>query len=42
MCHGREAELDADVLAVLLKMVALELGPVIGDDSVWDPELAHN
>jgi hypothetical protein len=42
MCHRSEAELDADVLAVLLKVLALELGPVVGDDSVWDPEPAHN
>jgi hypothetical protein len=42
MCHRSEVELDADVLAVLLKVLALELGPIIGDDSVWDSEPAHN
>jgi hypothetical protein len=42
MCHRSEAELDADVLAVLLEVLALELGPVVGDDSVRDPEPAHN
>jgi hypothetical protein len=42
MCHGSEAELDADVFAVFLKMLALELGPIVGDDSVRDPEPAHN
>jgi hypothetical protein len=38
MCHKSKAELDADVLAVLLEVLALELGPVVGDDSVRDPE----
>jgi hypothetical protein len=42
MCHRSETELNADVLAVLLKVLALELGPVVGDDSVQDPEPAHN
>jgi hypothetical protein len=42
MCHRSEAELDADVLAVLLKVLALELGPIVGDDSVRDPKPAHN
>jgi hypothetical protein len=42
MCHGSEAELDADVFEVLLKMLALELGPVVGYDSVQDLEPAHN
>jgi hypothetical protein len=42
MCHRSEAELDADVLAVLLKVPALELGPIVGDDSVQDSEPAHN
>jgi hypothetical protein len=36
MCHRSEAELDVDVLTVLLEVLALELGPVIGDDSVRD------
>jgi hypothetical protein len=42
VCHRSEAELDADVLVVLLKVLALELGPIVGDDSVRDPEPAHN
>jgi hypothetical protein len=42
MCHRSEAEMDADVLAVLLKVLALELGPIVGDDSVQDPKPAHN
>jgi hypothetical protein len=42
VCHRSKAELDVDVLAVLLKVLALELGPIVGDDSVWDPKPAHN
>jgi hypothetical protein len=42
MCHRSIAELDADALAILLKVPALELGPVDGDDTIRDPELAHN
>jgi hypothetical protein len=38
MCHKSETELDADVLAVFLKVPALELGPIVGDDLVRDPE----
>jgi hypothetical protein len=42
MCHRSKTELDADVLAVFLKVPALELDPIIGDDSVSDSEPAHN
>jgi hypothetical protein len=42
MCHGSKAEVDADVFAVLLQMLALELGPVVGDDSVQNLKPAHN
>jgi hypothetical protein len=42
VCHRSEAELDVDILAVHLKVLALELGPIVGDDSVRDPEPAHN
>jgi hypothetical protein len=42
VCHRSEAELDADVLAVFLKVPALELGPIVGDDLVRDSEPAHN
>ena len=42
MCHGRKAWLDADVLAILLEESALELGPVVHDDAVWDAKSAHN
>jgi hypothetical protein len=42
MCHGSETELDADVLAVLLEVLALELGPIVSDNPTRDPELTHN
>jgi hypothetical protein len=42
VCHRSEAKLDADVLAILLKVLALELGPIVGDGSVRDPEPTHN
>jgi hypothetical protein len=42
MCHRNETELDANVLAVLLEVLALELGPIVGDNPVRDPEPTHN
>jgi hypothetical protein len=42
VCHRSEAELDVDVLTIFLKVPALELGPIIGDDSVQDSEPAHD
>jgi hypothetical protein len=42
MCYRSKTELDADVLTVLLKVLSLELGAVVSDDSVRDPEPAHN
>jgi hypothetical protein len=42
MCHRSETELDADVLVVLLEVLALELGPIVGDNPVRDPKPIHN
>jgi hypothetical protein len=42
MRHGGEIELDTNVLAVLLKVLACELSPIVGDDSVRDPEPTHD
>jgi hypothetical protein len=42
VCHRSEAQLDVYVLAVFLKVPALELDPIIGDDSVQDSEPTHN
>jgi hypothetical protein len=38
VCNGSTTDLDAKVIAVLLKRVAGELGPVVGDDFVQDPK----
>jgi hypothetical protein len=42
MRHGGETELDTNILAVLLKVLARELSPIISDDPVQDPKLSHN
>jgi hypothetical protein len=42
MCHRNETELDADVLAVLFEVLALELGPIVADNPVRNPEPTHN
>jgi hypothetical protein len=42
MRHGGETELDTNVLAVLLKVLACELSPIVGNDPVRDPEPAHD
>jgi hypothetical protein len=36
------ANLDAEVLVVFLKHPAGELGPIVSDDPVWDPEPTDN
>jgi hypothetical protein len=40
--HLGETELDANVLVVLLEVLAHELSPIVGDDPVRDPELTHD
>jgi hypothetical protein len=42
MSNVRIADLDAKILTVSLKRVAGELGPVVGDDPVWDPKPTHD
>jgi hypothetical protein len=42
MCHRSKIDLDADVLAILLEVLALELSLIVGDNPVRDPELTHN
>jgi hypothetical protein len=42
VCHRGKTKLDAEVLAVLLKVLALELGPIVGDNSVREPKPTHN
>ena len=36
--HGYKAELGADVLAILLEEPTSEPGPVVRNDTAWDPE----
>jgi hypothetical protein len=40
--YGGETELDTNVFAVLLEVLACELSPVVSDDPVQDPEPTHN
>jgi hypothetical protein len=42
MSNGRIADLDAQILTVALEGTASELGPVVGDDPVQDPEPTHD
>jgi hypothetical protein len=42
MSHRRKAELGADALAILLVEPTSELGPVVRNDTVWDPESADD
>jgi hypothetical protein len=38
MSHGREAELGANALAILLKDPTCKLGSVVRNDTAWDPK----
>jgi hypothetical protein len=40
VCNRRIANLDAKIFVVPLKCTTGELGPVVNDDAVWDPEPA--
>jgi hypothetical protein len=42
MSHRRKAELGADALAILLEESTFELGPVVRNDTAWDPKSADN
>ena len=42
MSHRRKAELGANALAILLEEPTSELGPVVRNDTVWDPKSADN
>jgi hypothetical protein len=42
MRHGGKTELDTNVLAVLLEVLACELSPIVGNDPVRDPEPAYD
>jgi hypothetical protein len=38
MSHGCKAELGADVLAILIEDPTCKLGPVVCNDTAWDPK----
>jgi hypothetical protein len=38
MRNGCVADLDAEVLTIFLKHFTSDLGPIVSDDSIWDPE----
>jgi hypothetical protein len=40
MSHRGKAELGADALAILLEETTFELGPVVRNDTAWDPKSA--
>ena len=42
MSHRRKAELGADALAILLEESTCKLGPVVRNDTAWDPESADD
>jgi hypothetical protein len=36
------ANLDAKIFTVTLEGTASKLGPIVGDDPIWDPKLAYD
>jgi hypothetical protein len=42
MSYRRKAELDADALAILLEEPTCKLGPIVRNDTAWDPESADD
>jgi hypothetical protein len=42
MSHRGKAELGADALAILLEELTFELGPVVRNDTAWDPKSVDN
>jgi hypothetical protein len=42
MSYIRKAELGVDALAILLEETTFELGPVVCNDTAWDPKSADN
>jgi hypothetical protein len=42
MSHRRKAELGVDALAILLEEPTFELGPVVHNDTAWDPKSTNN
>jgi hypothetical protein len=42
MSHRHKAELGVDALAILLEELTCKLGPVVRNDTAWDPESAYD
>jgi hypothetical protein len=42
MSHRRKAELGTDALAILLEEPTCKLGPVVHNDTAWDPKSTDN
>jgi hypothetical protein len=42
MSNGHRADLDASILTVSLECTVGVLGPIVGDDPVWDPKHTDN
>jgi hypothetical protein len=42
MSHKHKAELGADALAILLEAPTFELGPIVRNDTAWDPKSIDN
>jgi hypothetical protein len=42
MSHRHKAELGADALAILLEEPTFELGPIVRNDTAWDPKSIDN
>jgi hypothetical protein len=42
MSHRRKAELGADALAIFLEEPTCKLGPVVRNDTAWDPKSIDN
>jgi hypothetical protein len=38
MRHGRPIDVDVELIAELQELSASELGPIVGDDGINDPE----
>jgi hypothetical protein len=42
MSHKRKVELGTDALAILLEEPTCKLGPVVRNDTAWDPKSTNN
>ena len=42
MSYRRKAELGANALAILLEEPTFELGPIVRNDTAWDPKSTDN